>query len=507
MSSSIHNTPDRKILPQLQKHNNYVNSQISKPFQLLNKDHKQPLIEFKDNDLNKMLIEWKKNKSTALAGDILSMAIIENQTDEISEITKFLLKKHPKDIVLKWVLSNTKDERSIKKEIDYNNQRLSIEPKDSITWTDQALNYLELGDYGRTLKAIETAISINKDSSFIVRNASRLFNLLGDENRAISVLKQSEHYKYDPNILSAEIAFSQLEKRHTKGTLYGSKLLLENNLTDRQYSELAGALATSEYLKDNFKKSEKLFDRCLLDPNVNSLTQSLFYKQNPIPNEKLDLFSDSNEIMYRRYSQDSQFKKSLNHSLLWIKDEPYSSRPYNSAAYMSGSVLGDYGKAVGIIQNLKNIEIELKGEIDEEIDMGIRNDLAYYLLKSNKIDEAAKYLEPLREEVENRSLNNRRQHVAIATLGLLAYKTGNPELGKKMYRTTIKEFSKLKNKHNVQSAFLNFFNEEISHEKDRENLFKLKNELDKLIPVDSENDIIYRKARALSNFKIVLRGL
>lgn len=501
MSSSIHNTPDRKLLPQLQKHKDYVKSQISRPLDIENKQNiKTSIIEFKDDNIDILLEEWNHLKTVSKAGEILSHAILLDMQDDLSDVISFLQRSSPKNKILEWITNRNNQNISTSEEIDINIRRLSVEPKDAYTWIDQGLNFLEIGDRDEMVKCIEEALFINKDSSFIVRNASRIFNLLGDNNRALQILKQSEYYKYDPNILSAEIAFSQLEARHSRGSLHGTKLLSDGKYSDLQYSELAGALATDEYMKGDLKKSEQLFDRSLIDPNINAYTQSLFYKQNPIPEEKINWYSDSNEIQYHRLSETNNFKDALKHSLLWIEDEPYSSRPYHSSAYLSGSVLGNYDNAAQIIKRLIKMEESLKNDIDKELDMGLRNDLAYYLLMDNKIEEATTYLGRLQEEVDKKTMHNRREHVAIATLGLFAYKTGNFDLGEKMYRTTIKEFNKLKNRHNVQSAFLNFFNEQILHIEDLAGLISLKRELDDLIPKNANNDILFRKERALIRF-------
>ncbi len=81
----------------------------------------------------------------------------------------------------------------------------------------------------------------------------------------------------------------------------------------------------------------------------------------------------------------------------------------------------------------------------------------------------------------------------MATLGLFAYKSKNPELGKRLYKRTINEFDKLKGRYSVQSAFLNYFNEQIHYTTTKSEMKKLEKELIAMIPENAENDIIYRK--------------
>lgn len=508
MGSSIHSTDERKILPQLEKHKDFVKSRISKPVELpKDKSLQNPIIEFKDENLYPLLEKWKEKKSDSLAADIISNAMVNGELKEVKQIIKYILDKYPDDNILKSIIRIESKEKTVKEEVDYNKRKLSLEPNDAFTWTDQAINFLEIGDRDEVLNCIESAVRINNNSTFVIRNASRLFNILGDNGRAIQLLKNSEYYKYDPNILSAEIAFSQLEKRRTQGTLFGEKLMRDGNFTDLQFSELAGALGTNEYLKGDLKRSEALFDRSLIDPNLNSFAQSLWYKQNPIDSKTIKRFSTSNEVQTQRYFKEGNFKKAGKYSKIWIHDEPFSARPYNSAAYISGTLFENYDEASDLIVQLRARQESLKGGLDEYLDVSLRNDIAFYHLKNNNINEANRELEPLREIEKLSTGKSKVQFVVIATLGLLAYKTGDRETGRKLYRRTINEFAKYKDKHNLHSAFINYFLEEVDHSNSKDELLKLKKELEAIIGSNADQDIIFRKTEALKKFDKKIKAL
>lgn len=507
MASSINSPDERKILPQLVRFKDFAVSKENRTL-ILPIDPKKvtPLIEFKDYNIESLLIEWKNKKSEDLANEIVSAALVDDKKDEIQDVLDFLRNNNSTDLILNKIVNKDFQKFDLQKNIDLNHKRLKIEPNDSITWIDQAINFLELGERDDLLNCIENAVKINQDSSFILRNASRLFNILGDNGRAIKTLKNSIYYKYDPSILSAEIAFSQLERRRTKGTEYGAKILKDQKYNPYQNTELASALGTQEIINGDFKKSEALFDISLIDPNLNSFTQSFWYKKQPISVSEINKFSNSNEVQAHRFFKSQDFKKALEYSRNWIDDELFSTRPYNLAAYINGNLLENYSESLEIIQNLRSRQEIIKGNINEERDLNLRNDLAYYMLKSNKIEEAEQQLEPIKKNLLS-GLFNKVQYIQLATLGLLAYRKGDREAGKFMYRKTITEFKKAKEPHYVQSAFINFFLEEINFVDNLDDLSKLLNELNDLIPTNSEGDILYRKNNAIQKLNLRIEKL
>lgn len=339
----------------------------------------------------------------------------------------------------------------------------------------------------------------------IIRNASRIFSLIGDNGRAIKLLKGSEYYKYDPQILSAEIAFSQLENRKTAGVEIANKLIFNEQYANFEKSELASTLATIEYFRGEYKKSERLFDLSLLAPNKNSFAQSLWYKKDHLLPQNYAPFLDSNEIQTHRYSKENNFVKSLGYALKWKDDEPYSLRPYRVASHISGVLLGKYEEAFNLIKHGMEAQKEIKGEnYSTKDELAFNNDLAYYLLKADKVEEAGEYLSPSLSILNKTTKLENYEYVIIATLGLLAYKQGQEDLGKKLYRKTIKFFASTNQPYNAGSAFLNFFDEEIKAISDLESLASLRKELDDFVPDDSQNDLLWRKNNSLQLFEFRL---
>lgn len=503
MAGLIYHTDKRRMLPQLERATSYKDTVALPVLPDLSKlNWMRPIIQLKDENLLDKLKEWRKSKDYNLAGNILSQAIILNRVEEYSEVSDYLLKKYPADHVYKWLFKRGLADLNLDQKIKLNYEKLALEPSDAITWADQAINYTLKNDRDEALKSIENAISIEPNMGFIVRNAARIFNLIGDNGRAIKLLKNSAYYRHDPQILSAEIALSQLESRRTTGVEIGDKLIKDKHYNHREKSELASTLGTIEFFKDNFKRSEQLFDLSLVEPNRNSFAQSLWYKRKEISPLQFRAYIDSNEIQTHKYSKDNDFEKALFHSLQWMNDEPYSTRPYRVSSYIQGAIFGKHNEAFDLIKKGTESQRRIKGDnYSDHEEMGFNNDMAYHLLKANRIKEAQHYIKPLLKLRDSKGKLQDIEYVCVATLGLFAYKMNESEVGKKMYRNTITHFINSGKGYLAGSAFLNFFEEEINISNNLEYLNTLRKELDDLIPDDStKNELTLRKGNSLKLF-------
>ncbi len=500
MSGLIYHSDERRILPKIERSKTYSEKRVIRSLE--NTSIKNDLIiQFKDDNINNKIVKWEEEKDVATAGEILSHAIVTNDTDNIIRLKKFLKLDNKRENDDSISLIEEDEQKTIKSNIALNKKKLIEEPKDAVRWIDQAINYFELGHVEKSKKCIDSALTINNDFGFVLRNASRMLNHFGDTGRAISILKKSEYYKYDPQILSAELAFSQIERRKTKGYDFGRKLLNGKVYTNYQISELAGAIGTNEYFDGNFRKSEELFDLSLIDPSENSVAQSLWYKKKPIEKEKFELYQSSNEIQAHINTKLNKFEESLVYAKSWIHDEKFSIRPYRAASHLSGVMLENYSEAFDITNKGLITQKIIKGKLKQNEEFGLINDLAYYSLKEGNVKKSLSYIQPMMGVITKSSNLKDLDSINLATIGLFAYKTGQPDLGKKLYRKAIKYFFKKESFYYASSAFVNFFDEEIFVEKNIDSLQKLRKELDAMVTKDSENDLIFLKEKSILRFE------
>lgn len=112
----------------------------------------------------------------------------------------------------------------------------------------------------------------------------------------------------------------------------GIALVESNSFSPFMITELTGAIATTELLNGNRKKSRKMFRKSLVSPNDNSLAQIEW-----ILNSKDKDLLDRSEIKvttkcnYEALAISNFYKKNLvealNNTCQWFCDMPYSKRP------------------------------------------------------------------------------------------------------------------------------------------------------------------------------------
>lgn len=503
MSQLIYFTDNRRVVPFIERAENYF--ETSTLFTGLEKPFTKSFdnLKFKEDDFVSKINEWKTNKNILLAGDIISHSIMDNNKDDLNNVLQYLLKNYPNNNLYNWLNKNVESkELGIKERIDKNYKKLKYEDKDSLTLVDQAINFLYLSERDEALLNLEKALEINSSNAYIVRNASRIFSLIGENNRSIKVLKDSQYYKYDPQILSAEIAFSQIEKRKTNGIDIGRKLIYESRFKDNEKSELASSLGTFELQEGDFNLAKKFFEISLRKPNANSLAQIVWYQRQlfdlPTRHKKFD----SNEIRTNLYFNDGRYTDAFNYSKKWIQEEPYSVRPFRISAHLIGVMLGDNKTASEIYLAGFKTQKNLKGDNFSKTDeLSFNNDIAYYLLKSGDIDQAKVYLELAFNILEKKGQLSEKEFVYIATLGLFFFKIKNLEMARKLYKRVIKYFYSENKIYYAGSAFLNYFEEEIIVANDKEKLLELEKELEAIVPENSNSDLLFRKNNLLKNFQ------
>ena len=493
MSGLIYHNDKRRILPAIERSDTFKST---KSFESIN-DTSEMVIDYKDDSAKIRLKKWKKDKRLGVAGEILSLALVRNESEIVHELKEYILSQNNNNAIIGETNYERRQSLSDQLRIAHNKRKLSLEPKDAVTWTEQAISYISLGHREKALQCINIATDLEKDMAYVLRNASRIHSICGDNNRAIYLLKRSQYYKYDPQILSAEIAFSELVERKTRGIDYGRRIIENSHFTPHEMSELTSAIATVEYFNGDHKKSEELFDKSLIDPTDNSFAQSLWYKQSPIEDKRLDYYAQSNEIQAHRYSKEGDFTKSLKYSKDWQTDEPFSRRPYQLSSHLVGGIFDNNLKAAEISLEAYNKQKQVKSRLDQKEDFGLRNDIAYYLLKAGRTREAMKYLQPILKLRPERRTRERYEYFCLATIGLFLYKVGENELGKQFYKKAIKYFFSKREMYNARVAFINYYNEEIFVLDNEEKRLKLRKEFEGMVPDNIEHDLNHLKKISL----------
>lgn len=431
-------------------------------------------------DISDLLDGWDDSKSIGIAGDILGVALVCNQEDNqaVRNISKFvlentenaskaiveaannILKPKKEEIQLNLDISNPDDfgdkTNLFEIHIKINNlkKKLINSPYNPIFWVEIARFYSILGQDKRAEKAILNALYLAPENRFILRSISRFYVHLGDFDFAHDIIRKSNLTKFDPWLMATEIALATLRERNSVFTKSGIQLVNSNNFHPFNISELASSVASVELKNASVGKSKKLFQQSLISPNDNSLAQAEWASQedrslmNVDPN-KFNLVN-SFEASAREFFDEGNWQESIDFSKKWFFDQPFSKL---------GVLFGNEVASRKLKDNNQAVEVAKLGLISHPNDPHLLNNIIYSLCLQNKTDEADLFFQKIKKE----DLNSRDFSgiCLTATRGLLYFRKGYHDLGRKYYEEAIKIANEEKQTYFSSLAFINYIREEI----------------------------------------------
>ncbi|RZJ49643.1 MAG: hypothetical protein EOO44_17905 [Flavobacterium sp.] len=431
-------------------------------------------------DISDLLDGWNDSQSIGIAGDILGTALVCNQEENeiVKKISHFVLQnKHtatnaiidaantilvPKreEIQLNSDISNPNEfgEKTNLLEIhikinDFKNKLINS-PHNAILWVEIARLYSILGQDRRAEKALINALYLAPENRFILRSISRFYVHIGNFDFAHDIIRKSNLTKLDPWLMATEIALATLRNRNSLFTKKGIQLVNSNNFHPFNISELASSVASVELKNASVLNSKKLFKQSLISPNDNSLAQAEWASQedrslmNVDPN-KFNLIN-SFEASARDFFDEGNWQESIHQSKKWFFDQPFSKL---------GVLFGNEVASRKLRDNNQAFEIAKLGLISHPHDPHLLNNIIYALSLQNKLDEAESYLRKVKKE----DLNS-REYAGIcltATKGLLYFRKGLYDLGRKYYANAIKIANEEKISYLSSLAYVNYIREEI----------------------------------------------
>lgn len=387
--------------------------------------------------------------------------------NNFSKLTKF------EDVAKNLIRGLVEQEQMTKARIGILRRQLREHCYDPVAYCELARCYANLGMNDKAETYMKYAINLAPTSRFVVRNAARFFVHNGDLDKAKSVLLKSERVKTDPWIMSAEIAVESVMERASRYVKEGRQMVFSGNVSAFSSSELCFAICKVDLDYGKRKDSRKMFEKGIIEPNDNCLAQAEFFAKRD-SNLQLDLSAYSrlphkHEADTRKAYVTGKYEDAFISSLKWMRDYRFEQRPIAFAFDISCIYLKRYDFA---------IEVEKKALTLNPRNHTAVNNLAYAMGLSDRLDEAEAYLSTINYQ---KYLNNKDTTGAIclvATCGLLEYRKGNIDEGRKMYNMAIQAAKKHKENGLAAKARLNMIREEVRNVRDYDT--NILNELDSL---------------------------
>lgn len=394
--------------------------------------------------------DWRANKTLWHATDLIGVALVLGRPEAAVDAAEFILANESSASaaareVARAVLTPgtsfrvdprlhvSSDRESLGRRIHVLRLVTRAEPLNAIAWTDLALAYTIAGEREKAEHAIGIAVKLSPTNRFVLRCAARFHVHNDDPTYAHRLLTAADSTPYDPWLLAAEVAVGSAARRKPIFVKRARGILEDKHFAARHLSELASALGTLELESGKQKTAARLFRGALNEPTENSVAQA----------EWASNYITSLDVSVRRFHVPHLFEASawesfvqgdwneaLANSVKWLDDQPFSSRPVILSSYLASTVLDDHKEAEGIL---------LRGLVANPSDPTLLNNLAFSYASMGRIGEAEKAL----ARADPKTVGGSVQVALLATSGLVLFRKGMHQEGRKLYLAAIEKAAKL----------------------------------------------------------------
>jgi tetratricopeptide (TPR) repeat protein len=236
----------------------------------------------------------------------------------------------------------------------------------------------------------------------------------------------------DPWLAAAEISIAELAEKPLRFAK-SARRLLESDIQDRHLSELAASLATAELKAGNVKQARRLLARALRDPTENSLAQAEWSAGRGV-----DVLQAANpepllnfEAHTRHALRDGDFAVAMNQAILWQGDQSFALDPAIHLSYIAATLSENYEVAIMACQ---------KGLRTNPKDKTLLNNLAFAQANAGLQSSAQKTMSRL---VVTDDDDDRVKWTSMATRGLIAFRQGAINEGRRLYGDSIQGWNHL----------------------------------------------------------------
>ena len=303
---------------------------------------------------------------------------------------------------------------------------VSTEPRNAIRWADLALAHVNLGALDAAKREMQTAVALSTDNRYVLRAAARFYMLLGEQDRAHRLFTVDPAVIGDPWLHATELAVAQSAGRSSRFVRRARDVVDQRLFAPWHVSELAGELATAELRAGNARQARKYMRAALLDPTENTVAQAEWaaVRHGTQPPEESALSAPlSFEARARLHLQDERYADAATEAELWHNDQPFALEP---------AVFSSYVTSVGTQEFDRAILAARQGLVANPDSAVLRNNLAFALANRGDLSDAA-------EELRKAGVvaDPHEYAVLTATRGLVAFRLGNHEEGRALYRDAV----------------------------------------------------------------------
>jgi tetratricopeptide (TPR) repeat protein len=393
-------------------------------------------------EIVKRLEAWRRDPSAITAAELIETAIVLGLESEAKNAAQFLLcRDSGATPLVRFQAEIVLGEGGQRQEASLVTQRLGGKPwrrllreypANPLAWVELAREQVISGQMKRADRSMNVALKLAPNDRHVLRSAACFH--LSDPEKAHAIVARSDAVKYDPWIMSAEIALADSAEIAPLQFKKGLALLDLDQHLPRQVSELASAVATKFLLDGNRKRGKSHFRQSLIDPTGNSLAQAE-WAGNVLGaglsiEPQLKYKTDATEALALHAYNSGQFNDCLRLSKVWIGEEPFSLRGYEAASSVA-NVLEEYECAESSA---------CKGLRFHPNSSRLVNSRIFSLASLGHLDRAEELIAGLTSNLEMDS-----KLVLEANRGLIALRRGNVAEGRSLYQAAVDGFQRMGN--------------------------------------------------------------
>ena len=399
----------------------------------------ESLIQSQTDHLHFLLQEWKTEKNLPLALEIISSKQMMDTDIDIHEISQFALQKvskmdHPPVLLCEFLdlphdaMMLPEGSSSASKTIAALKHSLNEAPYNALMWCELARNYLIVGQQHKSERALHIAMSIAPEHRTVIRAVSKFYSHTGDLDRGLYYLRKCPLIRYDPWILSSEIALSNEKGRSSRFVKLGQQMLEDRAINPAALSELASELGTMDFQNSNKRHGKRKLEIAKKSLHENAMAQMIWIDQNVCKIE--NIISDvrepkcNYEADAKRCMELERWADAIKIIRDWQNYQPFSKDPAMAGSFLAADYLGDTQTAI------KLLETGLKSNPN---DKGLLNNLVYSQIMAGNLEEAYNRIQLLATDLPK----TEDDIMLTATLGLYHYRNGHPQIGSFYYRNAI----------------------------------------------------------------------
>jgi tetratricopeptide (TPR) repeat protein len=392
-------------------------------------------------EVAKRAVEFERRGGHAYAADLVAAAFVVGTAEPALKAARLLsdaldaapMSKRIADLLLREAEGGVEEIRADVVDRDHGQRMAALRrglrenPRNALRWADIARLYTITGHQRMASRAMTVALALAPENRYVLRSAVRLKLHERKPDAALGILGRSKRTPHDPWLLAAELAVAELADERPRNVRRAEAMIQAGRFSDFELSELASALATLELGAGDDREARKLFRRALIDPTDNSVAQAEW----AAPRIGLDIDDKSLaeptawEARALAAHRVGNPKLAADESWSWLADQPFASRPAEFGSYEASSDR-DYERG---------LKFARRGIVANPDEFLLRNNAAFCLLSMNRVEEAEHHLAAIKRE----KLNARERAVLTATLGLYRYRRGEPDLGREMYQSAIRQ--------------------------------------------------------------------